>query len=92
MPVALADAEEYLYFLEEECQASEYAEEWWNGLIDAFLSLQKMPRRCPVIPEQRYFTEELRHLLYESHRIIFKIRGNKVSILRIYHVARKPLR
>jgi hypothetical protein len=48
MPTALAEAEGYLRFLEHECDATEYAEKWWNGLIDAFLSLQKMPRRCPT--------------------------------------------
>jgi len=71
MPTALAEAEEYLRFLENECQANEYATEWWNGLIDALQSLQTMPRRCPIIPEQDGLEEEVRHLIYQSHRIIF---------------------
>lgn len=69
MPTALAEAEEYLYFLTVECQANEYAEQWWNVLL-----------------------EELRHLIYESHRIIFTITGKTVAVLRIYHASRRPLR
>lgn len=91
MPAALAEAEGYLRFLEHECDATEYAEKWWNGLIDAFLSLQKMPRRCPNIPEQNHFEEEIRHLIYQSHRIIFSVSGNKVIVLRVYHGAQRPL-
>jgi plasmid stabilization system protein ParE len=91
MPAALAEAEEYLRFLEDECQASEYATEWWNGLIDAFLSPQTMPRRFPIIPERESFEEEMRHLIYQSHRIIFRLCGNKVEVLRIYHASRRPI-
>lgn len=44
MPAALADAEAYLKFLENEREVPEYADKWWNGLIDACVSLEKMPR------------------------------------------------
>lgn len=91
MPAALADAEAYVQFLEDEHGAPEYAEQWWDGLIAAFLSLEKMPRRCPFIPERRHFEGEIRHLIYQSHRIIFQVSETKVTILRIYHSARRPL-
>ena len=92
MPAALAEAEEYLRYLDDDCQANEYATEWWNGLIDALHSLQTIPRRCPIIPEQESFEEEVRQLLYQSHRIIFRISRNKVEVLRVYHGARRPLK
>lgn len=91
MPAALADVDAYLEFLENERGTAEYAERWWNGLIDALVSLEKMPRRCPVIPEYRHFDEELHHLIYESHRIIFYVTDDTVKVLRIYHGARHPL-
>ncbi len=67
------------------------AEPWWNGPIDQILSLETLPRRCSIIPEQKYFEQEMRHLIYASHRIIFCIGEHTVTILRIYHGARKPL-
>jgi plasmid stabilization system protein ParE len=89
---AFVDAENYLRFLCSERQEPAYAERWWNGLIDAMLSLETMPRRCPLIPERKYFKEELRHLIYQSHRIIFTVTGNKVTVVRIYHGAQQPLK
>lgn len=89
---ALADAEEYVRFIREDRQDPMAAEQWWNGLVDQVLSLGALPRRCPIIPEQRYFDQEIRHLLYASHRIIFRIDEDTVTILRIYHGARKPLK
>lgn len=88
---ALADAESYVRFLQEDRQEPLAAERWWNGLLDAILSLETMPGRCPVIPEQKHFARELRHLIYASHRIIFSISGNLVTVVRIYHGARRPL-
>jgi plasmid stabilization system protein ParE len=87
---ALADAEEYVGFLRADHGAPIAAERWWNGLIDQILSLETLPRRCSIIPEQRYFEQEMRHLIYAPHRIIFSIDKNTVTILRIYHGARKP--
>lgn len=88
---ALADAEAYVRFLQSDRQEPGYADRWWNGFVGAVLSLETMPRRCPLIPELRYFGEELRHLIYRSHRIIFVVSGSRVTVLRVYHGARHPL-
>lgn len=89
---ALADAERYVRFLQEECHEPLAAERWWNGFLDAVFSLETMPSRCPVIPEQKHFARELRHLLYKSHRIIFCVNGNRLTVLRIYHGSQRPLK
>ncbi len=87
---ALADAEDYVQFIREDRGDSTAADKWWNGLIDQILSLETLPRRCSIIPEQRYFEQEMRHLIYAPHRIIFSVDESTVTILRIYHGARKP--
>ncbi|MGH9616844.1 MAG: type II toxin-antitoxin system RelE/ParE family toxin [Acidobacteriaceae bacterium] len=89
---ALADAEGYFCFVRDESHDLLAAERWWNGLVDRILSLESLPRRCPVIPEQNFFADEVRHLVYASHRIIFRIDDNTVTVLRIYHGARRPLK
>ncbi len=70
-------------------EAPEAAVRWYNGLLDAIESLREKPRRSPLAPENDYFEEELRHLLYARHyRIIFEIRGQQVYVLHIRHAAR----
>jgi plasmid stabilization system protein ParE len=65
---------------------------WYEGLFDAIDSLSEFPQRCPFTPENVYFDEELRHLLYaQNYRIIFEIRGTVIYVLHIRHAARRYL-
>jgi plasmid stabilization system protein ParE len=89
---ALSDAEEYFRFLQRDRQEPEYAIHWWNGPMDALFSLESMPRRCPVIREETDLAPEVRHLIYQSHRILFTVNEDKVRVLRVYHGARRPLK
>jgi plasmid stabilization system protein ParE len=88
-PAALADAEEYVLFIRSDRSQPVAADAWWNGLLQAVFSLENMPQRCPIIPENGHFLEELRHLLYFFHRIVFSISGSQVTVLRIYHASRQ---
>jgi plasmid stabilization system protein ParE len=49
------------------------AAQWLLGLYRAIDTLETMPSRCSLIREQEAFEEEVRELLYHSHRIIFTI-------------------
>ena len=44
-------------------------------------------------PEQEEFSYEIRHLVYFSHRIIFRVEReeNRVVIYRVYHGSRQGL-
>jgi len=90
---AIGDAEEYVRFINEQGSDPGAAGRWWRGLLDAIDSLDEMPERCPPIPEIDEFEEKLRHLLYYSHRIVFRINeaAKTVVVLRTYHAARKTL-
>lgn len=74
----------------------EKARDWKNGLFTAVKSLNKMPRRCPSAPDtvDADVEQEIRQLFYQSHRIVFSVddEANIVSILRIYHTSREPLK
>ena len=91
---AEAEAEEaYLWILE---RAPEAAVRWWNGLDAAILSLEEMPARCPLAPENDEFEEEIRELLYgkrqHRYRILFTISEQTVVVLHIRHGAREHLK
>jgi plasmid stabilization system protein ParE len=90
---ALIDAEEYVRFIQEVKQEPDAAEEWFRGLVRAIYSLEDAPLRCPAIPEEGEFRFEIRHLMYFSHRIIFRVERRKktVTVLRVYHGSRKRL-
>lgn len=88
---ALAEAEDYVLFIREKRRDPLGAERWWNGLLEAIYSLERLPRRCPVIPESDYFEGEVHHLIYFSHRIIFSVAKRTVTVVRIYHGSRRPL-
>jgi plasmid stabilization system protein ParE len=70
------------------------AERWWNGFVDAVLSLEKQPGRCALVPERVLRIRMIRHLLYHSHRIVFSMDEERkvVRVLRVYHSKRQKLR
>jgi plasmid stabilization system protein ParE len=90
---ALADAESYVRFIRDVKREPEAAEHWFRGLVQAIYSLDDLPERCSAIPEQGEFRFEIPHLIYSSHRIVFRVERetNRVVILRIYHGSRQRL-
>ncbi len=88
-PSALADAEEAFLWIQQESPA--IADEWYNGLVDAILSIENFPNRCPLAPESEDIGREIRQLLYRRHRILFSVTGDVVQVFRIRHTARDRL-
>ena len=90
---ALIDAEEYVGYIRDVKKEPEAAERWFRGLVQAIYSLEDLPERCPVILEQEEFPFQIRHLMYFSHRIVFRVERerNRVVIFRIYHGSRQGL-
>ncbi len=51
-------------------------------------SLEDFPDRNPLIPENEFFGTDYRHLIYKKYRIVYRIAGKSVFILRIFHGAK----
>lgn len=67
------------------------ASQWYSGLLQAIGSLSQMPSRCSLARENRYFSQEIRQLLYgrgrNSYRVLFTILEKQdVSTVRILHI------
>ena len=75
--------------------AGETGFRWFEGLEKAIASLTEMPERCPLAPENKEFSFEVRHLLYgrrpHIYRVIFTVEGDAVYILHIWHGRRKRI-
>lgn len=94
MPSAEAEFEAaYLWIAERNPDA---AVKWYNGVLDALLTLETFPERCPLAPERDAFDHEIRQLLHgnrrHAYRILFDVEGRNVRILHIRHGAREHLR
>lgn len=51
-------------------------------------TLERMPHRCPAIPENELLGTDYRHLILDDYRVIFRIRASTVFVLRIVHGSR----
>lgn len=70
--------------------ARDWVRKWWlaiDGLTD-------MPKRFAVIEESEEFDQEYRDFTHYSHRVIYLVdeATSTVVIVRVYHMARRPLR
>ena len=76
--------------------AGDAGENWFVGLRTAIRSLTTLPSRCPMAPESRESSVEVRQLLYgrrpHVYRILFGIEGNVVNVFHVRHARRRPLR
>lgn len=72
-------------------RSPETAIRWYNGFVDALLSLQEFPERCQLAPETPKLAGEVRQFLHgkrHSYRALFTIHGNQVVVHHIRHSAR----
>lgn len=59
-----------------------------SAVEEKIRSLATMPERAPMIPENVQLGTGYRHLVHDRYRIIFRIQGTSVLILRVVHGAR----
>ena len=72
------------------------AERWYNGFVEAMLSLADNPQRCPPVPEQDDIPFEARQLVFglgrrPTHRAVFMVHSDQVLVLRVRHLAQELL-
>jgi len=94
---APAEADAYAAFERIRAAAPLHAEKWLTRLFEAIFSLDKLPTRCPVIPEAKELGFPARHLLYGRgngvYRIIFDVHEDEqhVRVLRVWHASRNAI-
>src|SRR5690242_12000456 len=92
-PRAARDAENAYLWLRE--RAPHTAARWYNRLLEAVQSLERLPERCGLAPEAESLGIELRQLLYGKrsgvYRILFTVEGDVVRVHRIRRAAQRLL-
>lgn len=64
---------------------------WYATFIDKLSALEVDPERCPVAPESDVLGDTIHEVLIGKrfkHRILYRIRGKVVVILRVWHSSR----
>jgi plasmid stabilization system protein ParE len=85
-PTAEADIEDIWSYIAEDSPAA--AEAFILALEKCADTLKMCPERCPLVPENELLGTRYRHLLHGNYRIIYRISGNTVFVLRVIHGAR----
>jgi len=69
------------------------AARWIKGLYGQIDSLERFPERCSYARERDYLEQELRQLIYKSHRLVFLVDKpcNIVYVLYVRHAKRRAV-
>jgi len=64
------------------------ADRFTQELARQLATLERLPERCALIPENELMGTAYRHLVYGDYRTIFRVSARRVVVLRIVHGAR----
>jgi toxin ParE1/3/4 len=81
-----SDLKEIVTTIRRLCDSSEIAERFGLKLIHKALSLSTLPERGRNVPELGY--PDVREIIYKNYRIVYRIRGQQIQVLRFWHAAR----
>ena len=80
------EIEEYVYFIAQDSVGN--ALNWYEKVKAEILKLDSLPKRCTVAEESQYFDFEVRQLVIDKYRVLFRIKGNSVQVLHFRHDAK----
>ncbi|BCO08454.1 hypothetical protein GF1_08300 [Desulfolithobacter dissulfuricans] len=83
---AKTDLEHIFYYIAED--SINNAKKFILELEEKIYSLETMPERFALIPENIFFGTNYRQITHKKYRAIYKIRGNSVFIMRVIHGAK----
>lgn len=81
---ALEDIDDYVALIRE--YSLRAADDWTTAVRAKLEKAGRMPRIGRIVPE--FEQEELRELFLHSHRLIYRISGESIEVLRVWHGAR----
>lgn len=69
------------------------AERWIRNLYAEIDTLETLPERCAFAREREYLEEDLRQLLFKSHRVVFSVDQSRstVYVHDVRHAKRRAL-
>jgi plasmid stabilization system protein ParE len=83
-PQSLRDLEAIVRFISLHA-GGETAERLGKQLVEKSLSLRSLPERGRIVPETGL---PYREIIYRSYRVIYRLNGDNIEIVRFWHAAR----
>lgn len=68
--------------------SSEAADRFIQRIEAHIDTLERFPERCPLIPENELLGTRYRHLLLGQYRVIYRVAGKTVFVMRVIQGAR----
>ncbi len=72
-----------------------FAERWFNDIYDTIGSLEILPERAPLAPENKSLQRGIREIFHgrrqHKYRILFTVTESEVHVLHVRHGARLAL-
>ncbi len=83
---ATTDLEHIFFYIAED--SINNAKKFIHELEEKIYSLDTMPERFALIPENIFFGTNYRQITHKKYRVIYKISCNSVFIMRVIHGAK----
>ncbi len=66
---------------------------WLQALYGEIDTLEKFPERCAFAREREYLDDDLRQLVFKSHRIVFAVKKKEKRVYVVYvrHASRRAV-
>jgi toxin ParE1/3/4 len=58
---------------------------WYEKIKECIFSLDEFPERCPLADENPHFPFEVRCLLVDEYRVLYRIVDDRVQTLHVKH-------
>jgi len=90
-PEAQAEIRESFAYIHERSPLN--AARWLQALYGQVDTLERFPERCAFAREREYLDEDLRQLVFKSHRIVFTVESKekRVDVLYVRHASRRAV-
>ena len=90
-PEAQAGIRESFNYIHERAPLN--AARWLQGLYQHIDTLERNPERCTFARERAYLEDDIRQLVFKSHRIVFRVDRvqRTVYVLHVRHAKRRAI-
>ena len=89
---ALSQVEQFLDYISIDQQSPLNAERWWRKALAAVESLDQLPNRCPLAPENEFRDYTIRMLIVDRCLFLYSVleQHKTVRVIAFRHGSREP--